>query len=75
MVHEVRLRLLCKKPEIVKKSLEPDIKNNESLKTEIRAEEGLVEITVKGEKLSHLKAIINSYLSIISTLNEIENIR
>ena len=78
MTHEVTLRLECKKPEIVKKSLEPDIKNTESLHTEIKADKKFVEINVKGKKLSHLKAIINSYLSIISMLNEIveiENIK
>lgn len=87
-MHEVVLRLECKRPEIVKKSLEPDIKNDESLRTEIKvgkriekgkdgegADEDFVEIIVKGKKLSHLKAIINSYLSIISTLNEIEDIK
>lgn len=79
MMHEVILRLKCKRPKIVKRSLEPDIKNTENLHTEIKAvEEGkeeFVEIRVKGKKLNHLKAIINSYLSIISTLNEIENLR
>ena len=74
IMHEVNLRLECKKPEIVKKSLEPDIKNTESLHTEIKADKKCVEINVKGKKLSHLKAIINSYLSIISTLNEIAEI-
>lgn len=82
-MHEVVLRLGCKRPEIVKKSLEPDIKNDESIHTEIKVVEKagdgagkcFVEIIVKGKKLSHLKAIINSYLSIISTLNEIEDIK
>ena len=83
MTHEVTLRLECEKPEIVKKSLEPDVKNTEGLHTEIKVGKDVdketgkkfVEIKVKGKKLSHLKAIINSYLSIISTLNEIEKIK
>lgn len=75
MMHEVTLRLKCKAPEIVKKSLEPDIKNSEDLHTEMQTGEGFIEIRTKGKKLSHLKAIINSYLSIVSTLNEIENIK
>lgn len=81
-MHEVTLKLECKRPEFVKKSLEPDIKNSEDLRTEIstkasedKGREGFVEIKAKGKKLSHLKAIINSYLSIISTLNEIEDIK
>lgn len=75
MAHEVTLRLECERPEIVKKSLEPDVKNTEDLHTELKTGKGFVEIHVKGKKLSYLKAIINSYLSIISTLNEIEKIK
>jgi len=83
MTHEVTLKLKCKRPEIVKKSLEPDIKNSEDLHTEIKvgkeageeADKNFVEIRVKGKKLSHLKAIINSYLSIVSALNEVEEIK
>ena len=75
MMHEVNLKLKCKRPEIVKNSLEPDIKNSESLQTAVEAGKDFVEIKAKGKKLSHLKAIINSYLSIISTLNEIEDIK
>jgi len=82
-MHEVALRLGCKQPDIVKKSLEPDIRNDENIHTEIKVGKadvgecrgGFVEIIVRGKKLSHLKAIINSYLSIISTLDEIEDIK
>lgn len=74
MMHEVRLRLACNNPEIVKKSIEPDMTNTEDTSVEISACDGFVEISVKGKKLSHLKAIINSYLSIISALDEIEKL-
>jgi len=82
-MHEVILRLKCKRPDVVKQSLEPDIKNTESMHTEIEVgteadkgtDKSFVEIRVKGKKLSHLKAIINSYLSIVATLNEIEEIK
>lgn len=75
MSHEVKLKLFCKNPDIVKKSLDPDAANTDSIKTKIEVEDGAVKIKVKGKKLSHLKAIINSYLSIISTLDEVENIK
>ena len=71
-MHEVNLRFQCKQPEFVKASLEPDIKNTEDSNTELTVGEGFIEIKVKNKKLSHLKAIINSYLSIISMLNEAE---
>jgi len=74
-MHEVNIRLKCKRPEIVKKSLDPDVKNSENLQTEIRALKRLVEINVKGKKLSHLKAVINSYLSIVGVLDEIEDMK
>lgn len=74
-MHEVNIRLKCKRPEIVKKSLDPDVKNSENLQTEIRALKRLVEINVRGKKLSHLKAVINSYLSIVGVLDEIEDMK
>ena len=71
-MHELILRLKCDKPEIVKSSLEPDIKNTPNSVTEISTGDDFIEINVKNTKLSHLKAIINSYISIISMINEVE---
>jgi len=72
-VNEVILRIECKKPEFVKKSLEPDIQNSEEVQTEIRTDKSFVELTIKSKKLSHLKAIINSYISLISMLEQAES--
>jgi len=71
-MHEVNLRFECKQPEAVKDALEPDVKNTEDSHTELNVGEGFIDIKVKNKKLSHLKAIINSYISIISMLNEAE---
>ncbi len=71
-MHEASLRFECEKPEMVKASLEPDIKNTKDSKTELTTGDGFIEIKVKNKRLSHLKAIINSYISIISMLNEVE---
>lgn len=81
-MHEVVLKLKCKRPRLVVKSLKPDIKNNE--KTRVTIEIGSVKrkkvkdksivIRIKSEKLSHLKAIVNSYISLIATLDEIDTI-
>ena len=70
-MHEVNLKFECEQPDIVKASIEPDIKNTEDSHTELVVGEGFIEIRVKNKKLSHLKAIINSYISIISMLNEV----
>jgi len=74
-MHELTLRLKCKRPDIAKASLEPDIKNTDSLHTEIEAGRDFVEIRVKGKKMSHIKAVMNSYLSLVDLLNEIEDIK
>lgn len=71
-MYEANLKLKCKDSELIKKSLDPDIENSEEIKTGIKAEKGLVEINIKCEKLSHLKAVINSYISLISMLLEEE---
>ena len=78
---EAELKLTCKNPELVKSSLEPDIKNDEDTQTVISVQtqgvktterdKNFVVITIKSKKLSHLKAIINSYLATIAMLNEI----
>ncbi len=74
-MHEAILRLECKRPEIVVKSLECDIKNDSDSQTTIKRDKNLVIINIKSEKLSHLKAIINSYLSIVAALKEVEELK
>ena len=70
--HEASLKIRCTDPESVKRSLEPDIRDDSSSRTAVKADRkaGMIIITVKSEKLSHMKAIINSYLGIVAMLNE-----
>ncbi|HKZ45206.1 MAG TPA: KEOPS complex subunit Pcc1 [archaeon] len=72
---EANLKFECENPESIKRSLEPDAENSENVKTTINAEKDFLEIEVKSKKLSHLKAIINSYISLVSMLLEAEKIR
>jgi len=74
-MHESILRLKCKNTEAVAKSLQPDIKNDADSQTTIRTDKNFVVINIRSEKLSHLKAIVNSYLSIVAALNEVEEIK
>jgi len=74
-MHEVRLRFECKDPAAAKRALEPDAKNDEDSQTELKAEKGALAITLRSKKLSLLKAIINSYISIISMLDESAQIK
>ena len=74
-MHEVRLRFECKNPAAAKKALEPDIKNDDEARTELSVEKAALVITLRSKKLSLLKAIINSYISIISMLEEAAKIK
>ena len=74
-MHEVRLRFECKNPAAAKKALEPDAKDDEDARTELKVEKGALVITLRSKKLSLLKAIINSYISIISMLDESAEIK
>ena len=74
-MYEAMLKIECKNSALIKKSLEPDIENSETIKTELKADKSFIEIKIKSKKLSYLKAIINSYISRISMLMEAEKIR
>jgi tRNA threonylcarbamoyladenosine modification (KEOPS) complex Pcc1 subunit len=69
---EAKINIECKNPDLIKKSLEQDIKNDEQSETVVKAEKNEIEIKIKSKKLSYLKAIINSYISLVSMLIEVD---
>jgi tRNA threonylcarbamoyladenosine modification (KEOPS) complex Pcc1 subunit len=69
-MHETILRLECKNPKAVKDSLEPDIENSDDATTQMSMGEGFVEIKVKARKLGRLKALMNTYFSLVGMLSE-----
>ena len=73
-MYEAELVLGCTRPDIVMKSLEPDIKNDENSKTSISSTKQAVKIKIKSKKINHLKAIINSYLALVNMLEEVERV-
>ena len=73
-MHEAQLKLKCTRPEIVKKSLEPDIKNDVNIETRMSVEDGSLVITIKSTKLNYLKAVLNNYISLVNMLEEVEKI-
>ncbi|MBI2084795.1 MAG: hypothetical protein HYT70_04275 [Candidatus Aenigmarchaeota archaeon] len=73
-MYEATLKLKCARPETVKQSLEPDIRNDEIVQTEMNAEKDTLSIVIKSKKLNYLKAVINSYISLVSMLEEVEKI-
>ena len=66
------LKIECKDPRIIKKSLLPDIKNKKDLKIDLSTDKNNLIIKIDSKKISYLKAVINSYLSLVKTLKEME---
>jgi len=66
------LKIECKDPEIIKKSLLPDVKNRKNVKINLRTDKKNLIIEIQTKKISYLKAIINSYLSLVKALKELE---
>jgi tRNA threonylcarbamoyladenosine modification (KEOPS) complex Pcc1 subunit len=71
-MYRATLEVECKNPTIIEKSLLPDIKNKEDLRIKLKTTKRKLIIEVESKKISYLKAIINSYLSLIKTLEELE---
>ena len=67
---EAILSFDCKYPEMIKKSIETDIKNDKYSTTEIETKKGKLIIKIKSEKMTHLKGIANTYMSLVSMLIE-----
>ena len=73
--HELVLRLRCKRPEVAKASLEPDVRNSETMSTDMEVYGDVLEIRVNGGKISHMKAVMNSYLSVVGLLDQVDDIK
>ena len=71
---EANLKLKCSRPDLVKQSLEPDIKNDETVETILNVKNDVLEIVIKSKKLNYLKAVINSYISTVNMLEEVDKI-
>jgi tRNA threonylcarbamoyladenosine modification (KEOPS) complex Pcc1 subunit len=66
------IKIECKDPEIIMKSLLPDIKEKKDLKINLKTDKGNLIIEIESKKISYLKAVINSYLSLVRALKELE---
>jgi tRNA threonylcarbamoyladenosine modification (KEOPS) complex Pcc1 subunit len=69
---QATLRIECKNPKIIMNSLLPDAEKNKEIKIKITAKKSHVIVDIRTQKISYLKAVINSYLSLIKMLNEME---
>jgi len=71
---EFKIKIPCKRPRAVVDSLTPDIKSDKYSKIKISAGKGFVEIQVASSKVGHMKAIVNTYISLVQTLEKIESV-
>jgi len=69
---QATLKIECKNPEIIRKSLLPDVKSKKDLKINLKTDKNNLIIKIETKKISYLKAVINSYLSLVKTLKELE---
>jgi len=69
---QATLKIECKNPEIIRKSLLPDVKSKKELKINLKTDKNNLIIKIETKKISYLKAVINSYLSLVKTLKELE---
>jgi len=60
-----------KKSKLIVKSILPDIKNDKNNKVEISAKNKKIIIKIESKRLNHLKSIIDSYIELIKTLEEL----
>jgi len=67
------IRIECKNPKIIMKSLLPDVQNREDLKVDLSTKKNDLIIEIETKKISYLKAVINSYLSLVKALKELED--
>lgn len=71
MTMKATLRIECKEPELIMKSLLPDVQNKEDLKVNLSTKKNNLIIEIETKKISYLKAVINSYLSLVKALKEL----
>ncbi|MDD5417170.1 MAG: KEOPS complex subunit Pcc1 [Candidatus Aenigmarchaeota archaeon] len=62
----------CKDPEIIIKSIKPDMDVNGKFDVELKKEKNALKLVVESKDMSGLLAAINSYLKMIKTLKELE---
>jgi len=72
MIMKATIELKCKHPKTVAKSLKPDILKRDDIKVSLEPKKKTLVIKIESEKISYLKAAINSYLSLVKMLNELD---
>ncbi len=69
---KVILEFETKDAEKIVKSLKPDAESNKNVKIKFKVLKDRLLIEIEGDKPSHIKGIINSYLTLINVINDLE---
>lgn len=69
---EFTMKIPCRNPKIVVESLKPDLKRDKYSRISLRPSRNFVILKVSSEKVGHMKAIVNTYISLVSTLDRID---
>lgn len=69
---EFSIRIPCRRPRAVAESLRPDLKRDAHSTVSVKAGRGVVEIRVRSSKAGHMKAIVNTYMSLVQTLEKVD---
>ena len=72
---KAKIELECKDPQNVIKSIKPDMDQNQKFEVKLEADDNKVKLTVKSNEISGLLAGINSYMRLIKTANDLEEIK
>jgi tRNA threonylcarbamoyladenosine modification (KEOPS) complex Pcc1 subunit len=71
-MHMAILKIECRRPALVCQALRPDVKRDKSVRVNIETGKRFVQIAIQSEKLSYLRATINSYLGLVGMLTKLE---
>jgi tRNA threonylcarbamoyladenosine modification (KEOPS) complex Pcc1 subunit len=61
------IEIVCERPQIVVKALEPEIDKSKKFSVKLGADKGKVLLEIESEDISGLLAGINSYVTLIKT--------
>jgi tRNA threonylcarbamoyladenosine modification (KEOPS) complex Pcc1 subunit len=67
---KAEIEIECKEPEIVLRSLEPELENTRKFSIDLKASNNKLIITIESKSLSGLLAGINSYLRLVKVAKE-----
>jgi tRNA threonylcarbamoyladenosine modification (KEOPS) complex Pcc1 subunit len=67
---KAEIEIECKEPEIVLRSLEPELEDTRKFSIDLKASNNKLIITIESKSLSGLLAGINSYLRLVKVAKE-----